>query len=64
MRAKQAEKRGNNKIQSEKFPHFFPQSGEEENKPYKTKTIYCIWKHISYTIYGICGWGSWIRTNE
>ena len=59
MRAKQAKKRGKNKIQSEKFPHFFSQFGEEENKPYKTKTIYCIWMHIPYTIYGIRGW-SWI----
>ena len=37
MRAKQAEKRCKNKIRSEKFPHFFPQFGEEENKSYKTK---------------------------
>ena len=49
------------KIWSAFLPQFFPQIGEEWNAPYKTKTIYCICKHIPYTIYGIRGWGSWIR---
>ena len=46
------------------YPTNFPTIRREKKAADKTKTIYCIWTHIPYTIYGIRGWGSWIRTNE
>ena len=41
------------------YPTIRPTIRREKKAAYKTKTIYCIWKHIHYTIYGIRGW-SWI----
>ena len=52
------------KFNPKSFPISFPNLGKRKSSHIKQKTIYCIWKHIPYTIYGICGWGSWIRTNE